>query len=266
MPDQPDPWRCAHCERPASECWRRGLSPVCVACYDELAAHGRKVCATCRQTLPFDAFVQYGDGRRRGTCLACAPKRQHIADRHRAAILANPHDRSPAFAASLGISVGTLRSYRSCLIKAGEIPSIRNRIDLDEVRELVEQGLDMPAVARKLKVSAGGIKYAARKTGTWLEDMRRDRVYTAKEVAAGILGYCPQYAATLIRSLKAAGLTVRQRRRRAPHRITADALMAFLARPDCPIPLERIADPDWRAFVEDERQRVVRRASSPVSQ
>ena len=170
----------------------------------------------------------------------------------RAAIIANPDASGAAFAAQLGISVAALRHYRHTLIKAGAIPSKRPRISLEDVRELIDNGYDVPRIAKRLGVSEWGVRNLIHKHGYWMDDMRRERVYNATQIAQ-ILGRTEAEGAVIVRRLKAAGLTVRQARRHAPYRITADALMTFLSRPDCPIDPARIADPDWRAFAEESR-------------
>jgi predicted transcriptional regulator len=170
----------------------------------------------------------------------------------RAAIIANPHESGAAFAAQLGIPVATLRHYRCQMIADGLIPSKRPRIILEDVRELIDNGYDVPRIAKRLGVSEYGVRNLVHKHGLWMDDLRRERVYNATQVAQ-ILGRTEAAGSVIVRCLKAHGLTVKQARKHAPYRVTADALMTFLTRPDCPVQPSAIADPDWRAFAEEAR-------------
>ena len=53
-------WRCARCLRKPPYTARRGNSPVCVVCRDELTARGQRWCVGCNAPLPVARFRQQG--------------------------------------------------------------------------------------------------------------------------------------------------------------------------------------------------------------
>lgn len=177
-----------------------------------------------------------------------------VPARARAHILAHPRQPRHEAAAALGVTYHTVRTYRAWLIKEGALPSLRPRINLDDVRDLAADGLTADEVARRLRRSPDGVLRRLYREDETLYTVRADSAYSISQVAA-ILGMPSRHGRRRISALVASGALRGRPSKRSGSRatITAAALMEFLERPDCPIDPARIADPDWRAYALDAR-------------
>lgn len=181
----------------------------------------------------------------------------------RAWLLAHPDASARRAAAALGLAPSTVRAYRSVLIRRGELAPRYCRIDWEAAEIAYQDGLITRDVARRLRVAPVSLLSGLRNRGLRVEDMRAGQVFAGVELARLCGVTLKRYSTHWLPALIAAGLrarvTIRPGRgtcKRRQWRITAEALMAFLATEagQALIDPARITDPDWRAYAEDVRR------------
>lgn len=183
---------------------------------------------------------------------------RYVPPRARAWLLAHLHVDAREAARALGVTISTVRTYRSRLIAAGLLDRRGMAAKLCAVRDGIREGRKVRALAADLGVHPGTVTWRLRRLNQTAYDTRREHVYSGRELAA-LFGYAPDSGGSyrwLVR-LQAAGLTGRHPGKYRHWRVTAEELMRFLESPASwrLIKLKRIADPDWRAYAEQARAR-----------
>jgi hypothetical protein len=167
-------------------------------------------------------------------------------------LTSNPTQRARDAAAALGLSIHTIGSYRSTLIKAGMLRPLYTNLTRDDALELIHSGITIERAARILGRSAAPLRKRLYRVGVVPSYDRIGWVYTAQDVAI-LCGLHPKSGSRVVRRWHRDGLINVRRRKRGQHwRMTADDLRAFFSHPDCPIDPARITDPDWRAFAQEK--------------
>lgn len=173
-------------------------------------------------------------------------------ERTRSYLLAHPDEATAASAAALGVTPARARSARSALIRAGLLPRRRViRIDLDDAIEAIEAGLTLPAAADKLGVNDKSLRRRLAQAGASALDIQAGAVYGTADLAA-IFGWHHDHMRVVLRRWRRAGRIAVVPRRGRQHiiRVTHDALIAFLLRPDAAA--ERaLLSPEWRAYLDE---------------
>jgi transposase len=159
-------------------------------------------------------------------------------------------------AAALSIAQSTARVYRHRALKAGIGTALRPRINLEDARELIEDGLHTRDVAKQLGISRTALVHRLCRADTPVSVVRAETVLSARDVAR-ILGVSTPTACKWLRQWRERRLIRCRigRRSKAPWRIAVTDWMAFLERRDCPLRPEKIADPAWRAYAAAWRER-----------
>lgn len=180
----------------------------------------------------------------------------YVPPKARAWLLAHPLASASESATALGLKVSSVRNYRHRLISAGLLDRRAMGAKLRVVRDELREGRKVKEVARRLGIHPGTVTWRLERMDTVAYDLRRDHVYSGRELAA-LFGYAPDSGGSYqwLARLQAAGLA---HAAPGPHRhwrVTAEQLMAFLESPaSWPlIKLKRIKDPDWRAYAEEAR-------------
>jgi transposase len=159
-------------------------------------------------------------------------------------------------ATALGLAHSTARAYRHRALRLGMVVALRKRISVEDARELLEDGLHTRDVAKRLGISRNALACRLCRADTPISVVRTESVFSATDIAR-ILGVSKPTARWWLRHWRAQGL-IRCRvgqRTGSPWRIAVTDWMAFLERRDCPLQPEQIADPDWRAYAADWRER-----------
>jgi DNA-binding XRE family transcriptional regulator len=172
---------------------------------------------------------------------------------------AHPRATPAQLAAALGITMLTARSYRARAIRAGIAKPLRPRLDLDEMRELIEDGARTEDAARHLGISRNALICRLYRADTPLSVVRADTVYSAADLAR-IIGVAAPTAREWLRRWREQRLIRCRigRRHGSPWRIAVLDWMAFLERPNCPLDPARIADAEWREYAAEWRERRAR--------
>lgn len=180
----------------------------------------------------------------------------YVPPKARAWLLANPGADAATAARALDLAVGSVRTYRHRLIKAGLLDRRGMRAKLRAVRDGIREGHSRIELARRLGVHPGTVTWRVAQLDTVVYDLRRDQVYSGRELAA-MFGYAPDSGGSYewLARLQAAGLAPTAPHHRKQWRVTAEQLMAFLENPaSWPlIKLKRIKDADWKAYAEQAR-------------
>ena len=159
-------------------------------------------------------------------------------------------------AAALGVAQSTARAYRHRALKAGIGVALKRPVNLDDARELIEDGLHTRAAARRLGVSRNALTIRLCRADMPVSVIRVESVFSARDIAR-ILGMSKPTVRRWIQRWRAQQL-IRCRvglRKSSPWHIAVTDWMAFLERRDCPLQPEQIADPEWRAYAADWRER-----------
>lgn len=180
----------------------------------------------------------------------------YVPPKARAWLLAHPLADAREAARELGVTIGTIRTYRSRLIAAGLLTRHGMDVKLRAVRDGLAEGRKVRALASDLGVHPQTVTWRLRRLDTTAYDARREHVYSGRELAV-LFGYAPDSGGSYrwLARLQAAGLTPRHSGRRRHWRVTAEEVMRFLESPGSRalIKLQRIKDPDWRAYAERAR-------------
>jgi len=176
---------------------------------------------------------------------------------HAAAYLSAYPAATPAqLAAALNLTPQTARNYRARAIRAGIAKPLRPRLDLDEMRELIEDGARTEDAARHLGISRNALRLRLSRADTPVSVVRLDTVFSAADVAR-IIGVAAPTARDWLRRWREQRLIRCRigRRHGSPWRIAVLDWMAFLERPNCPLDPARITDAEWRAYTAEWRER-----------
>lgn len=176
--------------------------------------------------------------------------------RVRAIVLANPTMPPAQIVKTYGIPAWRVCYVRMNLIASGDVASLRPKIDIDAIRERIEDGALARAAAQTFGVSTDALYKRLCRAGMTVRDLRAEMVFSGRDIAR-LCGWSHRWGARRIARWRAAGLLDARRSTRAGSqwRVTASAWMAFLDRPDCPLAPEQIAASDWREYRQDALNR-----------
>lgn len=180
-----------------------------------------------------------------------------VPPKARAWLLTHPLASRKEAAAALGLSPRSIGTYRYWLIKQGLLSKRGMREKLRATCEGLRDGIDRQTLADELGVSPATITTRLARAHLSQRALCQDHVFSGQALAA-LFGYSvgSNGSYTWLERLRKAGLAMTRRGERGHWRVTAEALMAFLEdRRSWPlIRLNRIADPDWRAYAEEARR------------
>lgn len=180
----------------------------------------------------------------------------YVPPKAKAWLLAHPTARICEATAALGITTGTVRTYRYRLIALGMLARHGMDAKLRAVCDEIKEGRKVREIAVCLGISPTAVSWRLARMDTCMLDARRDLVYSGRELAA-MFGYAPDSAGSYrwLARLQAAGLTPRHPGARRHWRVTAEQLMAFLESPASwsLIKLARMRDADWQTYAEQAR-------------
>jgi transposase-like protein len=179
-----------------------------------------------------------------------------MSERVRAHLLAHPAETDDQAAAALGLTAGSVATYRSWLRTDGHaIPSTRRRLSPDELAEaidLLDSGRATADVARRFGLRWGALVMHLLRRGYSVRQVRQGGVFTTPALL-NLLGYSIGYRGKFVARLRRAGLRMRRANNRAPWLIAHVDFMEWLATPAARelIRPEQIADPGWREYARE---------------